>query len=69
MAQERRRRSDRNTTGPLDQVNDRPTPRLDDEAIRQRAYERFRERGGEDGHDLDDWLEAERELSRGVRGR
>ena len=26
------------------------------------AYRRFEERGGEHGHDLEDWLEAEREL-------
>ena len=27
-----------------------------------RAYERFVERGGEHGHDREDWLVAEREL-------
>ncbi len=31
------------------------------EEIAARAYERYRSRGGENGHDLDDWLEAERE--------
>ncbi|HXW06877.1 MAG TPA: DUF2934 domain-containing protein [Vicinamibacterales bacterium] len=30
--------------------------------ISRRAYERFLARGSEHGHDLDDWLEAEREL-------
>jgi hypothetical protein len=30
--------------------------------IRSRAYERYEERGREDGHDLDDWLRAEKEL-------
>jgi hypothetical protein len=30
--------------------------------IERRAYERYCERGCEDGHDLDDWLQAEREL-------
>jgi hypothetical protein len=35
----------------------------DRERIAQRAYERFEERGRQDGRDLDDWLEAERELS------
>jgi hypothetical protein len=30
--------------------------------IRQRAYERYVERGGSHGMDFDDWLEAEREL-------
>ena len=32
------------------------------EAIARRAYELFLERGGEHGHDLEDWLQAEREL-------
>jgi Protein of unknown function (DUF2934) len=32
------------------------------EAIAKRAYELFLARGGENGHDLDDWLRAEREL-------
>ena len=33
-----------------------------EEDIRQRAYQRYLERGGGDGQDFDDWLEAEREL-------
>lgn len=33
-----------------------------DEQIRCRAYEIYLERGGQDGGDLDDWLQAEREL-------
>ena len=32
-----------------------------EDRISRRAYERFRERGGEHGHDEEDWLEAERE--------
>jgi hypothetical protein len=36
------------------------SPRL--EEIRIRAYEIYMERGGQPGHDLDDWLQAEREL-------
>ena len=35
-------------------------PTMDD--IRQRAYERYRERGGNHGRHFDDWLEAEKEL-------
>jgi len=35
-----------------------PTP----EQIAERAYRRFVERGGEPGRDVEDWLEAEREL-------
>jgi hypothetical protein len=30
--------------------------------IARRAFEIFCERGGQHGHDLDDWLQAEREL-------
>ena len=30
--------------------------------IAQAAYQRYLTRGGSDGHDMDDWFEAEREL-------
>lgn len=30
--------------------------------VQRRAYELYEERGRSDGHDWDDWLEAEREL-------
>jgi hypothetical protein len=33
-----------------------------DEEIRRRAYELFRERGGTAGDDWSDWLRAEREF-------
>jgi DUF2934 family protein len=33
-----------------------------EEEIRMRAYRRYLERGGTDGLDFEDWLEAEREL-------
>jgi hypothetical protein len=35
-----------------------------EEEIRMRAYRRYLERGGGDGQDFEDWLEAERELKR-----
>jgi Protein of unknown function (DUF2934) len=35
-------------------------PTLDE--IRQRAYERYLERGGRHGEHFDDWLQAEKEL-------
>jgi DUF2934 family protein len=38
-----------------------------DEDIRRRAYEIYLERGVQPGHELDDWLQAERELEGGVR--
>jgi hypothetical protein len=31
--------------------------------IRQRAFELYQERGQEDGHELDDWLLAEEEVT------
>ena len=31
--------------------------------IRRRAYELYEQRGREDGHDLDDWLRAETEIT------
>lgn len=33
--------------------------------IREAAYYRYLERGGEGGHDMDDWLAAEAELNHG----
>ena len=35
---------------------------FDEGEIARRAYRRFEERGYEHGRDMDDWLEAEREL-------
>jgi Protein of unknown function (DUF2934) len=34
--------------------------------IRMRAYELYSQRGKIDGHALDDWLQAEEEIVRGV---
>lgn len=34
-----------------------------EDAIRERAYEFYVERGREPGHDVEDWLRAKRELS------
>jgi len=38
--------------------------RTDVAAIRDRAYQLYRSRGGEHGHDVDDWLRAEEEIER-----
>lgn len=56
---------------PLRRRSDSQPPRRDPltEAIARRAYELFLERGGEDGHDVDDWLQAERELLEAARTR
>jgi hypothetical protein len=33
-----------------------------DERIRRRAYDLYEQRGRLDGHDMDDWLQAEAEM-------
>jgi hypothetical protein len=35
----------------------------DEQAIRDRAYEIYLHRGAQPGHELEDWLQAERELN------
>ena len=39
----------------------------DEELIRTRAYELYVERGMEDGHEVEDWLRAEEEVSAGYK--
>jgi hypothetical protein len=34
-----------------------------EEEIRHRAHELYEERGREDGHDMEDWLRAEEEIT------
>ncbi len=41
----------------------RNEPQNMEEAIRTRAYELYDERGRESGHDLEDWLRAEEEVT------
>ncbi len=35
---------------------------LDPKAVAERAYQLFQARGGEHGHDFEDWIRAEQEL-------
>ena len=35
-----------------------------EDKIRYRAYELYQQRGGEEGHAIDDWLLAEKEINR-----
>lgn len=42
-------------------MSDAKSPR--EEHIERRAYELYLERGGEGGHDLADWLAAEKEFT------
>jgi DUF2934 family protein len=56
----RRRRSDNLSI--VNPERDSPMSSISREDIEKRAYQRFVERGSLDGGDIDDWLEAEREL-------
>jgi DUF2934 family protein len=51
--------------------SDAEPPRRDPitEAIALRAYELFLERGGQHGHDLEDWLRAEQEIVDAINAR
>jgi hypothetical protein len=39
---------------------------VSDDSVARRAYEIYQNRGANDGADLDDWLEAERQLKPGA---
>jgi hypothetical protein len=43
-----------------------PAATLTENEIARRAYERYLARGCENGHDVEDWLEAERDLGVGA---
>ena len=55
---------------PIDTAHDRPTAggngahRPSYEEIAEEAYRRYLSRGGRHGNDFDDWIEAERALTR-----
>ncbi len=38
------------------------SPLINEDVIAQRAYALYLARGAQDGHDMEDWLQAEREL-------
>ncbi len=40
-----------------------PYPHHVEEKIRKRAYELYEARGREDGHDVDDWVRAEQDIT------
>ncbi len=59
----------RSTDDPVAVASDRtPKARIDaatditEHDVARRAYDLYLTRGGEPGHDVDDWLQAEREL-------
>ena len=45
------------------QQGDRVPQAGSEQKIRRRAYEIYLERGAQPGHELEDWLQAERELT------
>jgi hypothetical protein len=59
------RPADVSTTGDEQGARELPQldePRFEPDRIARRAYERYEARGREDGRDMEDWFEAEREL-------
>jgi hypothetical protein len=46
-----------------------PNGGVDKDAIARRAYEIFQARGGQHGYEIEDWLQAERELAGRQDGR
>ncbi len=54
--------SEKITTKSVTPISD-PHPNLQEE-IRCRAYELYEQRGRQDGHDMEDWLRAEAEVTR-----
>lgn len=53
---------------PMRSVSERPWPeRPSPEQIARRAYEIFEARGRTSGREVEDWLQAERELTLGMR--
>jgi hypothetical protein len=60
------KRTRKKATADTASVEARPKPGApSEEAIRKRAFELWQARGGEHGHELDDWAQAERELGVG----
>lgn len=51
-----------NTVKPQRPVSTDTSPEALHDAIARRAHELYEQRGGDDGHDWDDWLQAEREF-------
>jgi hypothetical protein len=59
-------KTQRPTGGAIAAANDRGSkkavPAVTDAEVARRAYDLYMARGCADGHDVDDWLQAEREL-------
>ena len=65
MAKSSKRRTDAPATTAADRSSTMPTDavtNVTDEEIARRAYDLYLARGRQHGHDVEDWLQAEREL-------
>ena len=67
MQQSSRRRNAVDGSQPIHDRSLKPVPQQDSEIqdtdwIAQRAYQRYEERGREEGYDVEDWLSAEQEF-------
>lgn len=65
MVQKRRRRTDVRQPANVTRRFMQGNIALDFDGVARRAYELYQQRGGEHGHDWNDWFQAERE----IRGR
>jgi hypothetical protein len=66
MVAERRRKSDQRSSAAIGTGGGAPPrngSRETHDAVARRAYELYEHRGGEHGHDWDDWFQAEREIN------
>jgi hypothetical protein len=61
MPNQGRRRADAISSSGAVEPNTRSLE-ITDDTVRNRAHELYERRGSESGHELDDWLQAEREL-------
>lgn len=65
----RKRQEDFDEAGATPEMAGDTTAAPDRERVAQRAYEKYLERGAEDGRAEEDWFSAEQELSDAERGR
>jgi len=56
-------RTDSTQPGTAAEERDRLLPSTQEQKIRDRAYEIYLQRGAQPGYEVEDWLQAERELS------
>lgn len=59
MTEHKRKRG--NGAPPSSESRSHSAQLIDSEAIARRAFELYQHRGGEDGHDWEDWFQAEDE--------